>query len=145
MSLRCPARAAPARRQRGLSYIEVVVATVLLVVMLVPAFDALQSGFLGASVHASETAGQHRLRGKMEEVLAKPFTSLYAITYAIDGNSATAVVAALSDASGPDRRVVTLYRVDGATLSAADTGLLRIVVAYEAGGPTLETLKGRWW
>lgn len=140
-----PLRAAPARRQRGLTYVEVVVATLLLVAALVPAYDALYAGFVGNAVHAAEAAGQQRLRGKMEEVLAKPFTALYATTYASGGNSPTAIVANLSDPVGPDRRVVNLYRVDGAAASAADTGLLRIVVSYEAGGPTLETLKGRWW
>lgn len=139
------APATPARRQRGLSYIEVVVATLLLVAALVPAYDALYTGFVGNVVHAAEAAGQQRLRAKMEEVLAKPFTALYATTYASGGNSPTAVVANLSDPVGPDRRVVNLYRVDGAVASTADTGLLRIVVSYESGGPTLETLKGRWW
>ena len=135
----------PRRAQWGFSYIEVVVATGLVIVTLVPALDALRSGILGSAVHATEAGSQARLRAKMEEVLARPFTSLYALTYATGGNSPTSIEATLSDPAGPERRIVTLYRADGAIATAADTGLLRIRVAFEAGGTPLETLTGRWW
>lgn len=140
-------RAAPAaRRSRGISYVEVVVATAVLAVALVPALDALQSGIGGSVVHASQMQVQQRLRDKMEEVLVRPFGSLYAMTYAAGGNLPAAVQAELSDPAGAtDRRIVNLYRVDGAAPSTADSGLLRIRVAYENGDGVLETLKGRWW
>lgn len=137
--------AARRRAARGLSYVEVMVAVVLLVVALVPATNALRVAVAGTAVHQSRSADHHRLRAKLEEVAAKPFTQLYALTYAAGGNSASAVKTGLSDAAGADRRVVYLYRTDGSALSTADTGLLRIAVAYENGTTTLETLKGRWW
>lgn len=131
---------------RGISYVEVVVATAVLTVALVPALDALRAGMAGTTVHATEAATRQRLSAKMEEILARPFNSLYRLTYATGGNQPTEVQAELSDAPGsPGRRIVNLYRVDGATASSADTGLLRIRVSFEDGGAPLETLKGRWW
>src|SRR5450830_1525298 len=92
--------------QWGFSYAEVLLSVVLLAVLLVPALQALQSGIAGGLSPAA-AARQALLRAKMEEVLAKPFYDLYAQTYAVGGNTATSVSAALSDAVGtPDRRVV---------------------------------------
>jgi Tfp pilus assembly protein PilV len=131
---------------QGFAYVEVLVALVLVVVALVPALEALQSG-----VHASREAGgvaskDALLRAKMEEALARPFDELNAQTFLVGGNTTASVSAALSDASGAaDRRVVILYRSDGSALSSADTGLLRLRVAYEAGGLALETMKSKWW
>jgi hypothetical protein len=134
------------RRARGISYVEVVVATAVLTIALVPALDAMRTGIAGTEVHATEIASRQRLSDKMEEILARPFNSLYRLTYATGGNQPTTVQAELSDAPGSSgRRIVNLYRVDGATASSADTGLLRIRVSYEDGGAPLETLKGRWW
>lgn len=139
-------RASAARYARGISYVEVVVATAVLAIGLVPALDALQAGIVGGAVHASEIQTSQRLRDKMEEVLARPFGNLYALTYATGGNQPTAVQAELSDPTGSaGRRIVNLYRVDAASPSSADTGLLRIRVAYESGAGAIETLKGRWW
>ena len=118
-------------------------ATVLVVVALVPAMDALQAAVTGSTVHQTEATKQQQLQSKIEEVLAKPFDDLYAQTY-LSGNS-TSANAALSDAASTGRRIVVLYRYDGSAKTANDSGLLRIQVAFEAGGPTLETLKGRWW
>ena len=138
--------------QRGFSYAEVLLSVVLLAVLLVPALQALQSGIAGGLSPAA-AARQANLRAKMEEVLAKPFSDLYAPTYAVGGNTATSVSAALSDAVGaPGRRVVVLYRYDPANadpnhLSNNDTGLVFVSVYYEAdgGAQALNTLAGRWW
>lgn len=136
---------ASARRlQGGLSYVEVVVATILVVVALVPAMNALQGATIGSGVHQSEAVKQQQLQSKMEEVLARPFGELYAQTYLAGGNT-VAPNAALSDGAVVGRRVVVLYRFSGSALTSADSGLLRIQVGFDAGGPTLDTLKGRWW
>lgn len=131
--------------QRGLSYIEVLVATVLIVVALVPAMNALRSATSAGAVLQTEAVAAQRLRSKMEEVLAKPFAFLYAQTYLVGANTPTSVSDALSDPAGADRRLVVLYRYDGSSATAADTGLLRISVSDGTGAPALETLKGRWW
>ncbi len=130
----------------GYAYVEVLVTLVLTAVALVPALEALQSGVIGSSVLLSVVDRDALLRAKLEEVLARPFDTLNAETFLGGGNTGSSVSAALSDAAGAaDRRLVILYRTDGAALSAADTGLLRIRVVYEAGGTALETMKSKWW
>jgi hypothetical protein len=130
---------------RGVAYVEVIVALALVVTALVPALEALQSGVRGNTMLAGIAARDALLRTKMEEVLARPFDALNAETYLSGGNTTSSVSAALSDAAGAERRIVILYRTDGSAVSSADTGLLRIRVAYEAGGIALETLKAKWW
>ena len=137
----------PARRQgrRGLAYVEVLVALVLVGSALVPALEALQSGLRGSDVLPGVVAVDASLRAKMEEVLARPFDTLNAETFVSGGNTPTSVSTALSDASGGDRRIVIVYRTDGTAPATADTGLLRVRVAWEVGGSGLETLKSKWW
>lgn len=135
--------------QCGLSYIEVLVATALVVVALVPAIDALHGGVNGSQVHQAETEKAQRLQSKMEEVLAQPFGMLYALTYTTtppaELNKIDRPNPVLSDPEGSGRRLVFLYRYDGTARTDSDSGLLRVRVSYEAGGPSFETLRGRWW
>lgn len=135
-------------RQRGFSYVEVLVSVILLAVLLVPALQALQSGIRDGAT-PSMAARPPLLRAKMEEVLSNPFPELYAATY-VAGANTTGVDATFSDTVGAtDRRVVVLYRYDVSTkaLSAGDTGLLYVSVYYSADGSAnaLTTLAGRWW
>jgi type II secretory pathway component PulJ len=135
---------------RGFSYVEVLVAVVLMVALLVPAMQSLQSGLAGTQ-SAALLARELNLRAKMESVLAMPFGKLYAETYAAGGNSGS-ISDSFSDPVGtPDRRNVVLYRYDpsngAVNPSSSDTGLLLIAVYYEADGPAngITTLLGRWW
>ena len=134
--------------QRGFSYAEVLLSVILLAILLVPAMQALNTAILGGSNKLA--ARQLALRSKLEEVLSKPYNTLYAETSLTGGNTITSISANYSDVAGAtDRRVVVLYRFDTATnaLSATDTGVLYVRVYYEAEGGTnaLNTLVGRWW
>jgi Tfp pilus assembly protein PilV len=128
---------------RGFSYVEVLVATVILTLSLVPALDALQTGILGGGVDSSLTQVHVRLRSKMEAVLAKPFTALQSAEVAAASGPST-----YSDAVGtPGRRLVFLSRYDGDDADAdgdpttgTDAGLLKVRVELEATPHTLETL-----
>jgi hypothetical protein len=136
-------------RQGGFSYVEILVSVVLLMVLLVPAMEALQSGISGGQ-GASIAARQLALRDKMEEVLAKPFAELYAQTYMPGGNTTGSVSVALSDPPGAaNRRNVVLYRYDAsaAALSTGDTALVLVSVYYESEGSArgLSSLVGGWW
>lgn len=142
INVRCPSRRSSLA---GVAYVEALVALVLVVTALVPALDALQSSVRGNPMLAAIASRDASLRAKMEEVLAKPFDALNAETYLSGGNTTASVSTALSDAAGAERRIVILYRTDGSAVSSADTGLLRVRVAYEAGGTALETLKAKWW
>ncbi len=72
----------------GLTYVEVLVAIVLIMVVLIPALDALQPGVTGAGIHESRSEDHHRLAGHMEFVLAQPFVELDAAVFAA-GSPAT--------------------------------------------------------
>lgn len=138
-----PDRGLPRGRQRGLSYVEVLIAVVIVAVCLVPALDALRDGISAAGTQRSHTINQQRLKTRMEQVLANRFTALDAAAMAA-GNNPSATVAAYSDAAGAaERLLVTLYRYDGSAATGADTGLLWIKVAIEGSSLSLDTLKSR--
>jgi len=143
--MRPPQPRRPGHGARGFAYIEVLVAMVLVVAALVPALQALQTSVRGSQVIGAAASRDMLLRAKMEEVLGKPFDTLNAETFLTGGNTTTSVSAALSDAAGAERRIVILYRTDGSAVSASDTGLVRVRVAFEAGGTALETLRSKWW
>jgi prepilin-type N-terminal cleavage/methylation domain-containing protein len=97
-------------RARGFSYVEVLIAIVVIAVALPPALRALRIGLDSASVQAQATARGWRAAGAMETVLAQPFASLRAAAAA----ARTAKTPTdYSDASGtPDRALVYLSYYD---------------------------------
>lgn len=136
-------------RERGLSYVEVLIAVVIVALCLVPALDALRDGVRTAAAQGSQAVNQQRLKTRMEEVLANRYVTLYNAVYnpvmAVCNNIPSATVAAYSDAAGTaDRLLVTVYCYDGSSPSVSDTGLLRVKVAIEGSNLSLDTLKSRW-
>ena len=73
-----PARVMPGkhRRDSGFSYLEVMIATALIAISLVPALEALSTGGKGHSLHESHIEEHYHLTAKLEEVLAEPFSHL---------------------------------------------------------------------
>ena len=63
-------------RQAGISYVEALLAVVILAIGLVPALDSLQTASTGSAVHEELLVEQQRLVTRMEEVAAEPFISL---------------------------------------------------------------------
>ena len=122
------------RRSRGFSYIEVLVATVVIAISLVPALEALQSGMLGSQHHGSSAADHYNLIAKFEEVLAEPLSALDAAATAA---GAPTVPTSYSDAPGPGRRIVYLSRYD-----PSDADLLWVKVQLENSELAFETLTG---
>ncbi len=142
----------PTRRiqLRGFAYTEVLLSVLLLGILLVPAMQALNAGISGNAATSGVASRQMAIRSKMEDLLSKPFGTLYAQTYLGGGNTTTSISSTYSDAPGTaNRRVVVFYRFDATTnvLSANDTGLLYINVYFEDEGSAtgLQTLMGRWW
>jgi hypothetical protein len=136
------------RFEHGLSYIEVMVATVLLAVALVPMLDALQPGLQGSQVHRDQAAVHFTLRGKLEEVLAEPFGSLDAEA-AVAGDATTPT--SYSDAGAEVPHNVFLARWDADNLDGDDDGLtggeddlLWVRVATPDGLTELQTLVSRY-
>jgi hypothetical protein len=131
--------------QRGLAYVEVMVALVLVTSALVPMLGAMDNATLNSQPLTDAATRDAQLRSKMEDVLSRPFATLNAETYLSGGNTTTSVSANLSDAAGPQRRIVIVYRSDGTALTASDVGLVRIRVAWESGGTGLEVLRSKWF
>jgi type II secretory pathway pseudopilin PulG len=124
------------RRLAGFSYVEVLVATALLALALVPALEALEIGVRGGGVHEAELALHYRALAALEEVLAQPFGDLQA-----EATAAAGAASAYSDPPGTvDRRLVYLSGHDADGDSVDDPGLLRVRVEIEATAHVLETL-----
>jgi hypothetical protein len=116
--------------------VEVLLATALLALALVPALEALEIGVRGGGVHEAEVALHYRALGALEEVLAQPFSDLEAEEIAAGG-----AASAYSDPPGTeDRRLVYLSGYDADGDSIDDPGLLRVRVEIEATAHLLETL-----
>lgn len=132
------------RRERGLSYVEVMIAVVVIGVCLAPAMNTLRDGLFAASIQRAHTVSQQRLKTRMEQVLANSFATLDAAAMAA-GNSPSQISTTYSDAAGTaDRRLVTLYRYNGSAATGTDTGLLWIKAEIEGSSLRLDSLKSRW-
>ena len=133
------------RSQAGWSYVEVLIATVLLALALTPALESLQTSVLGAAIHEENATNSQRLAGRLEELLTEPFTDLDAAAAAAGSPNAPTTY---SDGAGTKgRRLVYLSRYDGDNADAdndpftgTDAGLLWIKVEIENTIMSLETL-----
>ena len=134
-------------RQSGFSYMELLVATLLIAIMLVPALDAMQSGIQGSAIHTRLAQNQYRMISKMEETLALPFTELLEQADLV-ADPTVLIPEPYSDAAGTEsRRLVYLARYDGDNTDAdddpftgTDTGLLWVRVMIEDSPRALETV-----
>lgn len=106
-------------RSNGFSYVEVMIATVLVGLTLAPALEALQSGIATARGQQNYAAAHYRIQSLLEEVLSQPFDELEAEAKAV-ANPATAT--SYSDSSGDDQRLVYLSNYDGDNADADDDG-----------------------
>ncbi len=136
------------KSQSGLSYLEVVIATLLITVTLVPMMDALQPGLQGSQIHRDKAEVQFVLAGKLETVLAEPFDDLdAAATAAGDFKVATTY----SDVGASVPHEVFLWRWDVDNADADDDGftggeddILWVRVATTDGLAELQTLISRY-
>ncbi len=125
-----------ARRLGGFSYVEVLIATVLISLALIPALESLELGVRGSVIHQTELGRHQRLVAKREEVLAEPYAALETEQQAAAGGAS-----AYSDAAGTaDRRLVYLDAFDADGDTQPDARILRIRVSIEATPHSLETL-----
>ncbi len=135
-------------RHAGLSYIEVLVATVLLAVALVPMLEALQPGLQGSEIHRNQAAVHFTLRGKMEEVLAEPFESLAAEALAA-GDATTPTPYSDAGAAVPHNVFLSQWDADNADadddgFSGTEDDLIWVRVATTDGVTDLQTLVSRY-
>lgn len=136
-------------RMSGLSYIEVLIAVVLIMIALVPALDALIPGLAGSGIHESIAEDHYQLTGKLEQVLAEPFGRLNSAANAAGGP--TTLTTYSDDVTYTDgrqiERNVFISRYDGDNADAdndpftgTDDGLLWVRVAIPGTGMSIESL-----
>ena len=151
----------PLRRQSGLTYIEVMIATALVAIALLPAMDGLYTSMRGSDVVESSSNEHYAALALMEDVLAEPFSML---TAAAAGAGDGVTPSSYSDGSGaPARRLVfiALYDADnsdgdGDVFTVLDhnadkdndpytgyEGLLWVRVEIEGSVTSLESLTAR--
>lgn len=131
------------RHQRGISYVEVLIAVVIVAATVVPATTAIRGAMDTASADVESTAIHYRMFGRLEEVLAEPFS-------VVSQQSADeSTPSAYSDSAGTtDRRLVYISHYDGDNadsdndpFTGADADLLWIRVEIEGTAGFLQALK----
>lgn len=135
--------------QRGISYIEVMVATVLIALTLVPAMEALSPGIQGAALHMQHAETHYALSGMMEKVLAESFDDL---DVAATAAASWKIPTSYSDVFSPEiTRNVYIWRydvdnadLDGNVMTGGEDDLLWIRVALADDSQSLQTLIGRY-
>lgn len=127
--LPCPCHA-------GFSYVEVLLAAVLLAVCAAPAADAVRSAIAAPQAGADRLRLLLCLKTQMESVLAQPYQNLLG---AAAGAGVASAYSLAADAGCPLRNVyISKVIVDAEGISsypAFDTGLLQVVVALPAPAP----------
>lgn len=114
----------------------------LLAVLLVPAVNALHTGLLGSSIHASSGNDHYRILSRMESVLAESFADLESAA------AGASIPSSYSDAAGPVDRIVVFIAgydadnadADGDPFTGADSDILWVRVAVEGSAQSLESL-----
>ncbi len=142
---------------RGFSYVEVLVATFVLAVAIVPAMEALQSGIRAAAVHETLTQQHSAITTTMENMLSEPYGSLLSAAQTA-GNANTP--SSYSDPGGQADRVlvfIALYDADADPFTLIDpnndgdsnlytgdsSSLLWLRVAVEGTEQSLQSLLSR--
>ena len=134
------------RFESGLTLVEVLVTIVLLAIVLIPAIQALQTGIVGADVHADVASSHYRLTSRIEELLVEPFADLSDAAIAA---AAPTTETTYSEAAGPPGRLLvylSLYDGDNADadndpFTGIDPDLLWIRVDIEDTVHTLQTIR----
>lgn len=138
-------------RQHGFSFIEVMVAVMLLAVCAVPLADAVRNGVDAASIGAAKARELRCMKNTMETVLAQSHTLLLAAADAVEGYVAPADP---SCDAALERRVdirwyeyeygkTPVYLDKSATAARKDAALLHITVSAPQSGYTFTTLVQR--
>ena len=135
-------------QQSGISYIEVLIATILITITLVPALDALRPGLQGSALNRERTQIHHLLEGKMEQVLAQPFAELDAAA-TLAGAKNTKTHYSDTAAQIPYRVYIWRYDVDNADLdnnefTGGEEDLLWVRVALKNNTQEIQTLISRY-
>ncbi len=136
------------KHSAGFSYVEVLIASVIVVVAIIPGVDALRSGLQSTQAHVVLAQDHFHIASRLEDILAFPFSALDAEALAV-GNPAVPIT--FSDAPGTARRrLIYLARYDGDNadsdgdrFTGGDDGLLWIRIEVENSSSAIESLTSR--
>ena len=136
-------------RMAGFSYVEVLIAVVLIVVALVPALDALIPGVAGSGIHETLAEDHYQLTGRLEQVMVEPYGQLNSAAVAAGSpTTPTSYSDAFTYANGRQiSRNVFIARYDGDNADAdndpftgTDDGLLWVRVSIAGTDRSIESL-----
>jgi len=141
----------PGRRNRsqGFTYVEVIVAIIVLSIALIPAIGAIRESIAVSREQGTLVTNSYSVFSKMEYVLVQPYETLAAAAVAA-GNATSP--ASFSDPAGvPGRRIVYLASYDGDNddsdnnpFTGGDPGLLWVKVQIEGEVLAMESLVSRY-
>ena len=137
------------QQQSGLSYIEVLIATVLIAITLVPAIEGLTSGIQGSALNKQRVEIHYALKGKLEQLLSESFEDLDAAATAAGAHT---TATSYSDIFSPTMsRDVFIWRYDvvdadgdGNEFTGGEDNLLWISVALPDNSLSLQILVSRY-
>lgn len=140
---------APARQTSGgFSYVEVLIATVIMAISLAPAMESLHTALSGSEIHLEAVADHYLVQGRLEEVLAEPISLLETAALAV--NDETAPSSYSDPPNSIPRRLVFLSLYDGDNLdgdndpfTGKDSGLVWVRVELQGTDQGQESLIAR--
>lgn len=130
--------------QQGISYLEVLIATVIIAISLVPALDALKPGIDGTAIHQDRAQITFVLQGKLEQVLAEPFAQLREAAI-LAGSETTKTSYSDTTSAVPHEVFIWPYDVDNAdgdddVFTGGEDDLLWVRIANNDNSHALVTL-----
>lgn len=122
-------RPRPQRHRSGFSYIEVVLALLLLGVCVAPAVDAVKNAVAAPQIAEDAARALLCVNSHVEKILAEPYQNL--LNAAGDITVASTTYSLAADADCPARNVyIARYNPDATpSFVASDTGLLYLTVS----------------
>ena len=142
-------RANRKNREQGFTYVEVIVAVLLMSLALVPALNAIRQSTAVSKGQQSLIANTYAVFSKMEYILAQPYESLSLAAIAAGG--ATNPSSYSDPVATPGRRLVFLALYDGDNadgdnqpLTGGDPGLLWVKVELEGEDMAMESLASQF-
>ena len=136
-------------REQGFTYVEVIVAVILMSLALIPALNAIKQSTAVSKGQQSLIANTYAVFSKMEYILAQPYESLSQAAIAAGG--ATNPSSYSDPVATPGRRLVFLALYDGDNadgdnqpLTGGDPGLLWVKVELEGEDMAMESLASQF-
>jgi len=131
-------------KEEGFSYMEVLVATALIAMTLIPMLDSLKPGLQGSQIHRERAEIHFVLKGKMEQVLSEAFHDLDAEGLA-SGSPTAPTTYSDTGASVPHQVFISRWDADNADadddgFTGVEDDLLWVRVATTDGTTDLQTL-----